>query len=506
MSVLQSSYFYWCLALVCIVPLTVVFLNECIDRSRRGTGSYSDVLVTIRDIILPLLSVLVLLRFVFVVSEENLPTRLISTIFWLALIVAVFRLTRKIIGSGSYSSEDWRSVVPHMFLRLPPYTIMGFIVFHIIQNLWSLPIREMATTLGIGSIVIAFALQDTLSNMVSGILLVANSPFKTGDWVHVGDVEGKISAVNWRYTNIETWLGDLVVIPIGSIAGESIENHSRPSKVTSIIQRFTFSFEHPPNKVSEMFDEVFRNTPGILKTPPAGAVVVNISDTAVEYDAEFWFEEYGTKADVHADFMSRVWYALMRHGITLPMPLYHVHSFSGVRFAAEEQRQARLLKSCVDWLPHFSQLPQETRALLADSSAFKYYAKNEIVINQLEAEPGLCVIVTGSARAVTTNGPGVAANSEVLHAGDFFGETGLFGRAVSPATVNAVIDTEILCIPHDLINEAINRSPDFASSISSIIDQRRARKEPIIEESNVTAANTSLPLFTSELETNYERS
>ena len=100
----------------------------------------------------------------------------------------------------------------------------------------------------------------------------------------------------------------------------------------------------------------------------------------------------------------------------------------------------------------------------------------------------------------------MAANSEVLHAGDFFGETGLFGRAVSPATVNAVIDTEILCIPHDLINEAINRSPDFASSISSIIDQRRARKEPIIEELNVTAANTSLPLFTSELETNNERS
>ena len=142
MSVLQSSYFYWCLALVCIVPLTVVFLNECIDRSRRGTGSYSDVLVTIRDIILPLLSVLVLLRFVFVVSEENLPTRLISTIFWLALIVAVFRLTRKIIGSGSYSSEDWRSVVPHMFLRLPPYTIMGFIVFHIIQNLSLIHISE----------------------------------------------------------------------------------------------------------------------------------------------------------------------------------------------------------------------------------------------------------------------------------------------------------------------------------------------------------------------------
>jgi len=501
MNVLQSSFFYWCLALVCVVPLAIVFLNESIDRSRRGKGTYSDLLTMIRDVILPLLVLVIMLRYVFVVSEENLPTRFLSTAFWLVLMLAVFRLTRTFIGSGNYSAEDWRSLVPHMFLRLPPYTIMGFIIFHIIQNLWSFPVREMATTLGIGSIVIAFALQDTLSNLVSGVLLVANSPFKTGDWVHVGDVEGRISAVNWRYTNIETWSGDLVVIPNGAISGDSIENHSRPDRTTAITQRFNLSFEHPPNKIRDLFAEVFTNTPGILATPEPSVVVVNIDDPAMEYEAEFWIGDYAAKPDVHAEFMSRMWYALQRHRISLPTPLYQIHNYNGVKYDAEQQQLAQAQKSCLDWLPHFSQLPAATRNSLADASTYKPYAESEIVVNQWEPESGLCVIISGSVCIQSGDESTSVAQNEYLHAGDFFGETGLFGRATSPATIITNEDSDILCIPHDLINDTINRHPAFASSISAIIDQRRARKEPTRHPQTPLGADTTLPFLNETGET-----
>lgn len=499
MNALQSSYLYWCIALLCSVPLAIVFLNECIDRSRRGKSTYSDLLVMIRDVVLPLLVLVILLRHVFVVSEENLPTRFLSTAFWLILMVAVFRLARAFIGSGNYSPEDWRSLVPHMFMRLPPYTIIGLIIYHIVQNLWSFPVREMATTLGIGSIVIAFALQDTLSNLVSGVLLVANSPFKTGDWVHVGDVEGRISAVNWRYTNIETWAGDLIVIPNGSISGESIENHSRPARTTSITQRFSLSFEHPPNKIRELFTEVFKNTPGILVTPEPSVVVVNIDDPAMEYEAEFWIEDYGQKPDVHAEFMSRMWYALQRHGISLPTPLYQIHSYNGVKYTADQHIAAQTQKNCLDWLPHFSQLPDETRRLLSDASHYKPYAANEIVVNKLEPEPGVCVVVSGSVSVITNTDTADLTNNEQLHSGDFFGETGLFGRATSPVTVITNQDSDILCIPHELINDAINRHPNFASSISTIIEQRRARNEPAEpppQQQTLSGIDTALPSLT----------
>jgi len=442
---------------------------------------------------MPLLVVVVMLRFVFVVNEENLPTRFLSTAFWLVLMVAVFRLTRQVIGSGSYSAEDWRSYVPHMFLRLPPYTIMGFIVFHIVQNLWAFPVREMATTLGIGSIVIAFALQDTLSNLVSGVLLVANSPFKTGDWVHVGDVEGRISSVNWRYTNIETWAGDLVVIPNGSISGESIENHSRPNRSTAITQKFKLSYEHPPNIVKNLFAEVFNNTPGILKEPKPSVVVVDIDDPTMEYAAEFWVDDYGAKLDVHAEFMSRMWYALRRHGISQPTPLYQIHSYNGVK-ADDEHRQTNLARTgCLEWLPHFSQLPQKTRDTLAEAAVYKPYAENEIIVNKHETESGVCVITAGSVTVHFDGDTQDGSRNGYLHAGDFFGESGLFGRPISPTTVIANEDTDILCIPFDLVNDTINRHPNFASSIGTIINQRKMRKSLTSARSEIYKVESSSP-------------
>lgn len=488
---LQLPYLYWCLGLVICVPLAIVVLNECIDRSRRSDNEYSDVLEMIRDIVLPLLVCVVLLRFVFILSDQNLPAKFLSTAFWLVLIVAVFRVTRRLIGSGIYEDGDWRSIVPHMFLRLPPYTIMGLIVFHVIQNLWSFPVREMATTLGIGSIVIAFALQDTLSNLVSGILLVANSPFKTGDWVHVGDVEGRISAVNWRYTNIENMAGDLIVIPNGSIAGESIENHSRPYKYTAITQKFLLSYNHPPNKIKYLFQEVFNNTPGILSEPSPSVAVTNIDDPSMEYEAEFWIDDYGDKPDIHAQFMLRVWYALQRHGISLPTQQFDIHTYNGRKYQAELQKETDSRKSSLDWLPRFSDLPKATRTALADASVLKSYAENEIVVNQYESETGVNVIIAGTIVLDSVDNSGGAIEQQMLHVGEFFGETGLFGRAISPVTATALDDAEILCIPHDAINDVINRNPRFASEISSVIDQRRARKERIINQSHDDTSDIS---------------
>ncbi len=489
MSVLQMSYLYWCLALVCVVPLIIVFLNECIDRSRRNNDHYSDVLTLLRDVVLPLLVTVVMLRYVFVVNDDNLLAKIISTAFWLMLITAVFQISRKIIGSGNYSADDWRSLVPHMFLRLPPYAFIGYAIFHVIQNLWSFPVREMATTLGIGSIVIAFALQDTLSNLVSGILLVANSPFKSGDWVKVGDVEGQISAVNWRYTNIETESGDIVVIPNGSISGESITNFSRPTSITSVIQRINISFEHPPNKVRDVFREVFKNTQGVLASPEPQASVVTLDDPSMEYEIEYWIDDYADKSNINAELMSHLWYAFNRHNIALPTPEFNIQSFSGTDYIAEQQRSDLARKRCLDWLPHFSKLPETLRHQLADASSYQLYSENETVLNVLDNELGLYVIVNGSVSMEEGHATNDTPLKHYLRSGDFFGETGLFGRPVSPAKMVAITDSEILCIPHDKINDALNRNAGFAGSISAIIDQRRTRLQSSLAESPLISTN-----------------
>ena len=481
----QSSYVLWSVVLLLFVPLSIILLNEYIDRSQRNSGSYVNILTTIRNFVLPLTVLVVLLRLVFEIDDENLPAKFLSTLLWLVLGVTVFKLSRLVIGSGNYEENDWRKAVPHMFMRLPSYSIMGFIVFHIVQNLWSFPIREMATTLGIGSIVIAFALQDTLSNLVSGVLLVANSPFKTGDWVQVGDVEGKIIAVNWRYTNIENWSGNLVVIPNGSIAGESIQNFSRPARNATIAQRFTLSYTHAPSKVNAMFEEVLSDTPGILDTPSPTISITAVDDPAMEYEVEFWIQDYADKFDIHAEFMKRIWYALRRHNLSLPTPVYDIHSYNGDRLNSKGQTRAHSISQLLEKLPLFSSLSVDVKTKLAEISSFMLYAQNEIVLNRGATELGVYVIVSGSAQIERTDSANSPAETTILYAGDFFGETGLFGRATSQITATAMEDCELLICPHDFINETINRNPRFSTEINTIIEYRR--------ESDYRSAKVGIP-------------
>lgn len=486
-------YVYWSVGLVVGVPLLLVVLNEIIEHSRKQNALLVKPLLTARDMLLPLLVLVILFRYIFIIDEDNAAANIVSTLFWIALIVVVHQITRLIVGTGDHSEDNWRSYIPHMFLRFPPYTIIGVIVFHIVQDIWSLPVKELATTLGIGSIVVAFALQDTLSNMVSGLLLVANSPFKTGEWVHVGDVEGRIISVNWRYTNIETWSGDLVVIPNGSIAGESIENHSRPSKPTAVTDTIELALSNPPNKVKKVLLDTIRNTPGVLADPAPCIAVLSIADPAVKYEFEFWIDDYSNKPDIQDEFMTRVWYATHREKITFPTPVYELYNHRGKESHPRYQGDNRDLANNLEQFAYFSRLPEDLKKILGEQAQLMHYADSEIIVTEGDHEQGLYLVMSGTVTLTITDADGVVCTLDTLDARGFFGETGLTGRATSPITARVVEDAQILLIPHELVNHAINRNTNFAEEISTLIERRRLAERRILGNQPQQSA-TVLPL------------
>ena len=469
MNIFQAPFFTWAITLVIGIPLLIIFFSEIIDRLRRRKSPYAEIFSLIRDLVLPLMVTLIVLRLIFVVDEQNLPTRIISTVFWSLLIVAIFRLTRAIIGAGEYENDDWRTFIPHMFLRLPPYTIMGYIVFHIIQDVWALPVREMATTLGIGSIVIAFALQDTLSNLVSGLLLVANSPFKTGEWIKVGDAEGKVLSVNWRYTSIETWNSDLIVIPNGSISQESIENFSRPTGLTVVGEELEIGFSNSPNEVREMLMEAMLETPGILSEPAPFVGLTEISVPLSKYLVEYFIDDYGQKSDIHADFMMRVWYATQRHRVDMP----NVYNYDQEKIVDARESSAKARTNHLEKLSNFSILPAEVMARLGESAVYKRYAAYERILEIGATEAGLYVISAGIVKLSLFDEDGIEQTIKHLAAGDFFGEAGLFSRAISPVRATVEEEAELLIIPHEVMNDVINRNPQFSTEVNAFINQRR---------------------------------
>ncbi|MBX2885399.1 MAG: mechanosensitive ion channel [Granulosicoccus sp.] len=474
----HNNYVTWSFVLVLVVPCLLIFLSEIIERLRRRDSKYTSTAVGTRDVVLPIMVVLMLLRFVFDFDENNLAIKIISTAFWIALIVLIYRLTRLILGKNNEAS--WHLYVPRMMLQLPPYTAIGLIVFHIVQNLWSLPLRELATTLGIGSIVIAFALQDTLSNLVSGLLLVVNSPFKTGEWVNIGDVEGKIVDVNWRYTSIETWNGDLLVIPNGSLSSESIENHSRPSSPTVIAQTLFFSCQHPPNEVKRMLVKTLNSTPGVLSDPPASAAVINLSDPKVEYEVEYWIEDYGDKPDIKDDFMTRVWYAARREQLDLPRRTLDLHTMVQPSTDESSSKQLQQISTVLDNFTQFSRLPDKLRTSIADQASLFDYSAGETIIEFNERSDTIYFVCEGVVNLWLRDSSGDIKKLEQLDSRGFFGEAGLTSLVMSPIRARAVSDVQVLVLSHETMNETINKNHRFAEDISNFVSRRRELQERII--------------------------
>lgn len=493
MNIFQSSIFGWSIAVIVLIPLLIVLLNEIIDRLRRRNNPVAEIFALLRDVALPLMAVVMVLRFLFRVQETNLPTRLVSTVFWSLLIVIVFRFSRSVLGKGEYEESDWRASIPSMFLRLPPYLIIGYIAFHIVQNVWSLPVSEMATTLGLGSVVVAFALQDTLSNLVSGLLLLANSPFKTGEWIHVGDVEGSVVDVNWRYTSIETRNGDLVVIPNGSISQESIENHSRPYLRTRIVQDIDVAFSNPPNKVKHMFMQTMLETPGVLHEPAPNVATTRIDDPLMGYQVQYWISDFADKPKIHNNFMTRVWYAVQRYDIALPSPAFDLYNYDAEKVNADSEITSEVRTGYLESLDAFDILPEAVLKKLGKVSAYKHYAVGETVVEADMAEPGIIVIYTGNIRLMMHDEEGVRHELDQLGAGEFFCENGLFGRPISTVEAVTVSDAEVLVIPHTEMNSVINRNQRFSAEVNSLITQRRIAESRILEHREIKTSVEDLP-------------
>src|SRR5216684_5479086 len=104
--------------------------------------------------------------------------------------------------------------------------------FAIIADVFDLPVRGLLATSGALAIIIGLALQSSLGDVFSGIVLNIERPYRVGDWIILDDtVQGKVIETNWRATHILTGNQDVAIIPNSVIAKSKLVNCSTPTKI-----------------------------------------------------------------------------------------------------------------------------------------------------------------------------------------------------------------------------------------------------------------------------------
>lgn len=189
---------------------------------------------------------------------------------------------------GQAKADTWRSRVPKLLIDLFRLFLVLLGGAIILATVWNTDLAGVVTALGVSSIVIGLALQDTLGSVTSGIALLFERPFTVGDWLRVGDMVGQVIDINWRAVRLQTFEREMVIIPHKLISSEIIRNFSQPLRLHAERIRIGFSYDDdPPNLPKQVLQATAIETQGILLQPEPQIFTVSYDDSAITYEVKF---------------------------------------------------------------------------------------------------------------------------------------------------------------------------------------------------------------------------
>lgn len=467
---INQSLLIWGLLLIFGFPTLAIALGEGIEKLRRKRNPFAKVLRNIRRWVLPPLATLLVMRQILGIAETAQSLRIVKTLLAIAIIYTL-TLFLNTIFTASKPHKTWQIYIPNLLLQVINVSLILGVSVYILGAVWKIDVTKFASAAGVGSLVMALALQDTLSNLVSGFLLILEAPFKLGDWIKVGEIEGEVIEINWRAVRLKTRDRDVIIIPNGNLGKDTIQNYTivDPLHVVRMILRF--SYFDPPNRVIQMLKQTALATKGIASEPPPSVDTQNYTNTSIEYEIKVCIKDFIALEDIQSEFMTRVYYAAKRYKFTLPYGdkvEYKLGDFPKERGISYEEIAASLKT-----LPYFTFLNTNTLKNLATYSTVEHFGIGERIIQAGEPDEKIYIILEGSVLLSVKDTKNREQEVLFLSNGDLFGETALLQGETSHVSVTVIDDLKAIAIEPDSIINILDEYPKFAMEINSFIKIRK---------------------------------
>ncbi|WP_253188476.1 mechanosensitive ion channel family protein [Leptolyngbya sp. 'hensonii'] len=468
---IESNVLIWSIGLTIGFPMLVILLGELIHWLQRRGRPLAATLRAIRNQVLPVLVVLLFMQHVLELDADGRLLKSIGTLFWICVIDASLSLLNSLFFEQA-EADTWRARVPKLLIDLSRLLLVLLGTAIVLAVVWKADLAGVVTALGVSSLVIGLALQDTLGSVMSGIALLFERPFTVGDWLRVGDLVGQVIDINWRAVRLQTLQREMVIIPHKVISGEIIRNFSRPLRLHAERIQIGFSYNDPPNLAIQVLRSTALSTQGILNDPEPQIFTLSYDDSAITYEVKFFIEDYSDLEEIRSRFMTRVWYAAQRSNLTIPFPIRTLYHFHGPTSKAE--KTSKKFAESLQSVPPFVPLGRkEDLGGLAEEIILQHFGRGEKALTEGNPGNALYIILSGQAMITARDEIGQEQDVLPLKAGEFFGEMALFSGEPSTISVTATDDLEVMMISASVVNQMIERQPSFAREIGQILEIRR---------------------------------
>jgi small-conductance mechanosensitive channel len=452
-SVLDADWFYWAVAVAVGFPACLLALTEIHNALRRRESHLARPVYLLRSYILPIGVLLLLLVQAIGVPVRATPVRLVATVLGVVLMVLALSGLNATLFQGA-PDGSWRKRIPSIFLDVARFALIAIGLAVILAYVWGANVGGLFTALGISSIVLGLALQNSVGQIISGLLVLFEQPFALGDWIQTPTAQGRVIEVNWRATHIDTGAG-MLIIPNSVLANASFTNFSRPPGTHSLAVTTQFAASDPPDEVIATLDRVAAALPQLR--PDASPCTVATGSMA--YLTSIPLRSPADDFAAKTTFLRWAWYASRRAGLRLD------DAEDGFETIERVQQALALVAPTL----RLSQSEQEEASRHVRMAR---YGADEFL--QVSGQVPTCMtfVVSGRVRLAATGADGSIIPVRTLQTGDFLGQTTLTREPVSAAAY-ALEEVTVVSLPRDYIEGLVARKPVLLQDFGRAIEERR---------------------------------
>lgn len=195
----------------------------------------------------------------------------------------------------------------------------------VVLSKFGIEIGPLIASLGVVGFAIGFAVKDTLSNIIAGIILILDQSMALGDKVTIDGDTGIIKEVGLRNTKLLTYDNEMIVIPNGDLMNRKFKNYVLPDPTIRVVVNFGVAYGTEVDRVEDAVMNVINTIEGVVDEPKPVVVFYEMGDFSLNFQAKFWIPMYADQYDKKIEATKKIYRALNEADITIPFPTHTVY-------------------------------------------------------------------------------------------------------------------------------------------------------------------------------------
>lgn len=248
----------------------------------------------------------------------------LARVFWMVLVgLLAIRLMMRLVDRLLERSKALADV--RVYIRSSVHVFLWFLLALMLAGTLGIQVTSIIAMLSVVGLAVSLALQNTLSNLAGGLMVLVTKPFVVGDYVEidVGGTSGVVAEIGLAYTKLTTYDGKRVSIPNSQVSAAKITNYTNESgRRVDLV--FSASYDAPTQRVKEAILEVADSLPAVRKDPAPAVWITRYGSSSIDYVVRVWTstEEYW---NVYNALMEGVRDSFARHGVEMTYDHLNVH-------------------------------------------------------------------------------------------------------------------------------------------------------------------------------------